>query len=65
MDAHQGLHPHASGLYLQHPKLGGDMLGLAGSDPLTEPWAREHHLPPDEWTVPRHLGDALKLADDD
>lgn len=53
------------GLYLQHPKLGGDMLGLAGSDPLTETWAREHHLPPDDWTVPRRLGDALKLADDD
>lgn len=53
------------GLYLQHPKLGGDMLGLAGSDPLTEAWAREHHLPPDEWTVPDDIGMALKDADDD
>jgi hypothetical protein len=53
------------GLYLQHPKLGGDMLGMAGSDPLTEAWAREHHLPPEEWTVDRTVGDALKLADDD
>jgi hypothetical protein len=53
------------GLYLQHPKIGGDRLGMAGSDPFTEAWAREHHLPPDEWTVDRHLGDALKLADDD
>jgi hypothetical protein len=53
------------GLYLQHPKLGGDMLGMAGSDPLTEGWAREHHLPRDEWTVPADIGDALKAADDD
>jgi hypothetical protein len=53
------------GLYLQHPKLGGDMLGMAGSDPLTEAWAREHHLPADEWTVPAEVGAALKHADDD
>ena len=26
---------------------------LAGSDPLTVAWAREHHLPEDEWTVAR------------
>ena len=53
------------GLYLQHPRLGGDMLELAGSDPLTVAWAREHHLPADEWTVPADLGAALKDADDD
>jgi hypothetical protein len=53
------------GLYLQHPKLGGDMLGMAGSDPLTEAWAREHHLPPEDWTVPAEIGAALKHADDD
>ena len=40
------------GLYLQHPRLGGDMLELAGSDPLTVAWTREHHLPADEWTLP-------------
>ena len=34
---------------------GGDLLELAGSDPLTAAWAREHHRPEDEWTVdPRH-----------
>ena len=53
------------GLYLQHPKLGGDMLALAGSDPLTVAWAREHHLPPDDWSIPVQIGSALKAADDD
>jgi hypothetical protein len=53
------------GLYLQHDKLGGDLLGMAGSDPLTEAWARQHHLPEDDWTVPTGIGRALKDADDD
>jgi hypothetical protein len=53
------------GLYLQHPKLGGDLLGMAGSDPLTEAWAREHHLPEADWTVPVEIGRVLKDADDD
>lgn len=53
------------GLYLMHAELGADLLALAGSDALTVAWAREHHLPSDGWTVPRHLGDALKAADDD
>jgi hypothetical protein len=53
------------GLYLRHPELGGDQLALAGSAPLTVAWAREHHLPPDRWTVPADLGEILKAADDD
>jgi hypothetical protein len=53
------------GLYLQHDRLGGDLLEMAGSDPLTVAWAREHHLPPDQWTVPADIGAALKAADDD
>lgn len=53
------------GLYLDHPRLGGDLLALAGSDPLTEAWAREHHLPADEWTLPVAVAEALKAADDD
>ncbi|HLT16776.1 MAG TPA: hypothetical protein VK007_08750 [Acidimicrobiales bacterium] len=53
------------GLYLNHPAIGGDLLAMAGSDPLTEAWAREHHLPPERWTVPRPVADALKAADDD
>lgn len=53
------------GLYLRHAELGGDLLELAGSDPLTVAWAREHHLPEDEWSVDLELGRALKAADDD
>jgi hypothetical protein len=53
------------GLYVLHPELGADRLGLAGSAPLTVAWAAEHHLPPDQWTVPVHIGEALKAADDD
>ncbi len=53
------------GLYLHHPELGGDLLALAGSDPFTVAWTREHHLPEDRWTVSRELGRALKAADDD
>ena len=53
------------GLYLRHAELGGDMLALAGSDPLTVTWAREHHLPEAEWTLPPSIGRALEAADDD
>jgi hypothetical protein len=53
------------GLYVEHPRLGADLLGLAGSAPLTVAWTAEHHLPPEDWTVPRHIGEALKAADDD
>jgi len=53
------------GLYLLHDKLGGDLLAMAGSDPLTEAWARQHHRPEEEWTVPVHVARALKDADDD
>lgn len=53
------------GLYLRHPEIGADRLALAGSDPLTVSWAREHHRPSDQWTVPAAVGRALKDADDD
>ena len=53
------------GLYLEHPELGADLLGMAGSAPITVAWAREHHLPEEEWTVPLPVGRALKDADDD
>jgi hypothetical protein len=53
------------GLYLEHPRLGGDLLELAGSEPLTSSWAREHHLPAEQWSVPADIGAALKAADDD
>lgn len=53
------------GLYVLHPELGADLLGMAGSAPLTVAWAAEHHLPPERWTVPTAIGTALKEADDD
>jgi hypothetical protein len=53
------------GLYLRHADIGGDLLELAGSDPLTVAWARDHHLPKDEWTVPPQLGDVLRAADNE
>ncbi|MDZ7677287.1 MAG: hypothetical protein U5K29_01905 [Acidimicrobiales bacterium] len=53
------------GLYLRHPELGGDLLAMAESHSLTVAWAREHHLGPDDWTVPAHIGQALKACDDD
>ncbi|MCU0273175.1 MAG: hypothetical protein MUE34_08085 [Acidimicrobiales bacterium] len=53
------------GRYVRHPELGADLLVDAGADPLTVAWAREHHLPPEDWTVPRPLALALKAADDD
>lgn len=53
------------GLYLRHPELGGDLLAMAGSHPLTVAWTREHHLPADEWSIPVHLGEVLKASDDD
>ena len=53
------------GLYLEHPRLGADLLGLTGSAPLTVAWTAEHHLPPEEWSVPQEIGAALKAADDD
>ena len=53
------------GLYLEHPRYSGDMLGMVDSDPFTEAWGREHHLPEDEWTVDVDLGRVLRDADDD
>ena len=53
------------GLYVEHPRLGADLLGIAGSAPLTVAWAAEHHMPPEDWTVPAEIGQVLKDADDD
>ncbi|MDQ3570798.1 MAG: HD domain-containing protein [Actinomycetota bacterium] len=51
--------------YLAHDRLGGDLLEQARSHPLTVAWAREHHHPPERWSVPPAIGRALKAADDD
>ncbi|MHB8464642.1 MAG: hypothetical protein ACYDH6_17435 [Acidimicrobiales bacterium] len=53
------------GAYLCHDAIGAALLSAAGADPLTVAWAREHHLPPSQWTVPRDVGRVLKEADDD
>ena len=53
------------GLYLKHPSIGGDLLGMASSDAFTETWAREHHLPADECTLDHQLAHALRMSDDD
>ncbi|HEX2849287.1 MAG TPA: HD domain-containing protein [Acidimicrobiales bacterium] len=51
--------------YLRHDAAGAALLEGAGADRLVVAWAREHHLPPDRWSVPREVGDVLKAADDD
>ena len=53
-----------AGAYLRHDEIGAALLTEACSDPLTVAWAREHHLPADQWTVPPAIGAALKAADD-
>ncbi|HEY6531226.1 MAG TPA: hypothetical protein VIY72_02905 [Acidimicrobiales bacterium] len=53
------------GLYLTHPDLGGDLLAIADSDPLTVSWAREHHRPSEEWTIDPAVARVLYDADDD
>jgi hypothetical protein len=53
------------GAYLRHDEIGAALLADAGADPLTVAWAREHHLPAAQWTVPYDIGVALKAADDD
>jgi hypothetical protein len=53
------------GRYLAHDVIGAELLTAAGSDDLTIRWAREHHLPPDRWTLPTEIATALKSADDD
>lgn len=52
------------GQYVLYPELGVDLLRMAGSDDLVVAWSRQHHLPPDQWTVPEDIGRALQAADD-
>lgn len=53
------------GAYLRHDAIGADLLHEAGADPLTVAWARDHHRPEPEWSVPVLVGRALRAADDD
>lgn len=52
------------GLHLDYPELGVDLLELAGSDPLVIAWSREHHDPPEEWSIDPAIGAVLAEADD-
>lgn len=51
--------------YLVHDAIGARLLQAAGSDPLTVCWTREHHQPPETWTVEPVFAGALKEADGD
>jgi hypothetical protein len=53
------------GLYLQYPRLGADLLAVAGSDERVVAWAAQHHEPEDAWTVPVETGRLLVAADDE
>ena len=53
------------GLYVKHPEIGADLLELADSHPLTVAWAREHHVPPAQTSLPLEIAEALALADND
>lgn len=53
------------GLYIEHPSIGGDLIEVAGGRPMVAAWAREHHGPREEWTIPAHFAEALDHADDD
>jgi hypothetical protein len=52
-------------LYLTHDKVGAELLRRAGSHDFTVEWARQHHLPPERWTLDYTLARALKEADGD
>ena len=52
-------------LYLNHDRIGAEMLRAAGSDELVAAWAFEHHRTPGSWTIDRRLAEWLKAADDD
>ena len=55
------------GLYVEHPRLGADMIRVAGGTEEAAIWAGAHHSP-DTWSslpIPRAVVDALVAADDD
>lgn len=53
------------GLYLQYPRLGAEMLAVAGSDERVVAWAAQHHEPEEAWTVPPEAGRLLRDADEE
>jgi hypothetical protein len=53
------------GLYLRHDEIGAERLELIGSDPMTISWAREHHGPREDWTLPKRYASVLHDCDND
>ena len=51
------------GAYLIYTELGAHRLEAIGAHPMVSAWAREHHLPEDEWSVPQAVGRVLAEAD--
>ncbi len=51
------------GAYLTYTELGAQRLEELGAHPMVSAWAREHHLPEDEWSVPQAVGRVLAEAD--
>ncbi len=51
------------GLYLRYPVLGSELLQVAGSHPWVVAWAKEHHEPAEEWTIPHEVGELLEACD--
>jgi hypothetical protein len=60
----RGIHRRIA-LYARHPAIGGEMLTLAGSDPLTIAWTTQHHQPRESWTVDEQYADVLDRCDND
>lgn len=55
------------GLYVRHPRVGADMIRVAGGPEEAAIWAAAHHDPAtwDATGIPRAVVDALEAADDD
>lgn len=60
----RGIHRRIA-LYALHPDIGGDMLAMAASDPLTIAWTREHHNRRETWTLNAEIADVLDACDND
>lgn len=51
------------GLYLDYPRLGGELLEINGADEWVVAWAIEHHLDPQHWSLPVEIATVLSEAD--
>jgi len=51
-------------LYARYPDVGAELMSDAGADTRVVAWAREHHRPEAEWSIPVGQGRLLAAADD-